>query len=160
MTVDKIALNRGFKIAVGSDHAGGELALALVNHLQAVGNNGHVCTVFVPPEGTIWDYPDPAQSVAKLVASGEVDRGLLICGTGIGVSIAANRFAGVRCALVHTVETAVLSRQHNDANVIALGAYQIDRDLAWQIVHTWLRTPFAHGRHATIINKIEIPHDT
>ena len=155
MTVDKIALNRGFTLAVGSDHAGRELSLNLVERLRAVGNNGHQCTLFVPPVGESWDYPEPAQAVAKLVASQAVDRGLVICGTGIGVSIAANRFHDIRCALVHSVETAVLSRQHNDANVLALGARLIDSDLAWQIVHTWLRTPFTHGRHTARINKIE-----
>lgn len=155
MEIDKEELNRGFKIAVGSDHAGRDLALFLMEQLKNVGTRGHTCIPFVPQDGEKWDYPDPAQAVSKLVQMGEVDRGLLVCGTGIGISIAANRFMGIRCALVHDVATAVLSREHNDANVLALGARQIEPQMAWCILRTWLQTPFAHDRHTARVAKID-----
>jgi ribose 5-phosphate isomerase B len=155
MEVDKHELNRGFKIAVGADHAGRDLAFFLMDHLRNVGTRGHTCTLFVPQQDEKWDYADPAQAVSKLVQQGEVDRGLLICGTGIGMSMAANRFVGVRCALVHDIQTAILSRDHNNANILALGARQIEPQQAWLITSTWLQTPFGWGRHEPRINKID-----
>src|SRR5699024_951637 len=100
------------------------------------------------------DYPDYALPAAKRVAAGEFDRGILICGTGIGMSIAANKVKGIRCALAHDVYSAKLTRQHNDTNVLALGERVIGSGLAREIVEIWLKTEFDGGRHANRIGKI------
>jgi ribose 5-phosphate isomerase B len=101
------------------------------------------------------DYPDVAHKVADAVSSGRLKRGLLVCGTGLGVAMAANRHAGVRAAAVWSEETARLAREHNDANVLALGGRTTDPVLAERILDTWLETPFAGGRHARRVEKIE-----
>ena len=100
------------------------------------------------------DYPDFALPAAERVANGEFDRGILICGTGIGMSIAANKVKGIRCALAHDVYSAKLTRQHNDSNVLALGERVVGPGLAREIVKTWLETEFDGGRHANRIGKI------
>lgn len=100
------------------------------------------------------DYPDFAAAVAQAVSSGGADRGILVCGTGIGMSITANKFSNVRAALCHNVESARLSRQHNDANVLAIGARLLDPELALSIVREWMSTPFDGGRHSHRLNKI------
>jgi glycine hydroxymethyltransferase len=142
----------GIAVALGSDHAGFALKSALAPALSGWG-------VQVHDEGTHGtdsvDYPDHAQAVARRVAAGEVDLGILVCSTGVGVSIAANKVPGVRAALVHTVEGAALARQHNDANVLCLGARFVTQDQALTIVDTFLRTPFEGGRHERRVNKIE-----
>jgi ribose 5-phosphate isomerase B len=102
------------------------------------------------------DYPDYAESLAKRIQAGPASRGILICGSGIGMSIAANKFAGIRAAVVESVQSARLSREHNDANVLCLGARIVSEDLALEIVRTWLSTPFSEGpRHCNRIAKIE-----
>ena len=139
-------------VILGSDHAGFALKEKLKDTLDRLG---------VPWEdaGTrsedSVDYPDFGHRVAEAVASGRFSRGLLVCGTGIGVSITANRHAGVRAALVCTEEGARLSREHNDANVLALGGRTTDPALADRILETWLNTPFAGGRHGRRVAKIE-----
>ncbi len=142
----------GITVALGSDHAGFTLKSALATALAGWG-------VEVQDEGTHGtdsvDYPDHAQAVAHRVAAGEADLGILVCSTGVGVSIAANKVPGVRAALVHTVEGAALARQHNDANVLCLGARFVAQDQALAIVETFLRTPFEGGRHERRVNKIE-----
>jgi glycine hydroxymethyltransferase len=142
----------GVTVAVGSDHAGFALKNALVPALAELGIQVH-------DEGTHGtdsvDYPDHARAVARRVAAGEADLGILVCSTGVGVSIAANKMPGVRAALVHTVEGAVLARQHNDANVLCLGARHVSAELAVAIVEAFLRTPFEGGRHERRVNKIE-----
>lgn len=105
------------------------------------------------------DYPDFALPAAERVASGEFDRGILICGTGIGMSIAANKVKGIRCALTHDVYSAKLTRQHNDTNVIAIGERVIGPGLAREIIQTWLETEFEGGRHANRIGKIATYED-
>jgi ribose 5-phosphate isomerase B len=100
------------------------------------------------------DYPDLAVKVAEKVARGEVERGLLICGTGIGMSIVANRFAGVRAALCHDLYTARVSREHNNANILALGGRLIGKGLAREILKVWLETEFQGGRHERRLDKI------
>ncbi len=100
------------------------------------------------------DYPDYAEAVARSVVAGRADRGILLCGTGIGMSIAANKIPGVRAALVHDVTTARMSRLHNDANVLALGGGMIGERLLREIVTVWLTTDFEGGRHQGRLDKI------
>ncbi|SDY41372.1 ribose 5-phosphate isomerase B [Thermoactinomyces sp. DSM 45892] len=100
------------------------------------------------------DYPDYAEPVAKRVANGEFDRGILVCGTGIGMSIAANKVKGIRCAVVSDEYSARMSREHNNANVLALGERVVGGDLAKSIAHTWLTTEFIGDRHLRRVNKI------
>jgi len=101
------------------------------------------------------DYPDYALTVAEAVAGGEAERGIIICGTGIGSSIAANKIPGVRAALCHNIYTAEMSRAHNDANVLCLGERIVDRQTARDIVRFWLTTSFSGGRHARRVEKIK-----
>lgn len=100
------------------------------------------------------DYPDYAFPAAERLANGEFDRGIFICGTGIGISISANKVKGVRCALVHDVFSAKATREHNDSNALAMGERVIGAGLAREIVHTWLTTDFEGGRHEGRVNKI------
>ncbi|MFV0395710.1 MAG: ribose 5-phosphate isomerase B [Coprobacillaceae bacterium] len=100
------------------------------------------------------DYPDFAGAAAKAVASGECDRGIVICGTGIGVSITANKVKGIRCALVHDTFSARATREHNDSNMIAMGQRVIGDGLALDIIHTWLATDYEGGRHDIRIKKM------
>lgn len=139
------------KIAIGCDHGGITLKDSIVNYLEERG-------VKIEDFGTFGtesvDYPDFAYKVARSVADGKADKGILMCGTGIGISIAANKVNGIRCALCHNTETARLTALHNDSNVLAMGGRVIDSDTAVNIVKTWLDTPFEGGRHINRINKI------
>jgi ribose 5-phosphate isomerase B len=144
------------RVALGADHAGVPLKDAVRALLQSrgvdvqdLGTNG--------PESV--DYPDYAASVARAVGAGTADLGILVCGTGIGMAIAANKFAGIRAASVVDLESARLSREHNDANILALGARVTAPDTALQIVSTFLDTPFAGGRHQRRIEKIATLED-
>jgi RpiB/LacA/LacB family sugar-phosphate isomerase len=101
------------------------------------------------------DYPDFGRAVAEQVSSGKFDRGILICGTGIGMSMVANRFPGVRAALVHDLYTARLSREHNDANLLVLGGRTTGKGLAREILKVWLEASFEGGRHARRVDKIK-----
>jgi ribose 5-phosphate isomerase B len=139
------------KISLGSDHAGVELKAKIKEVLGQEGAEIHDQGTF---SGESVDYPDFARKVAVEVAHKQADYGILICGTGIGMSIAANKVAGVRAAKIATEEEARLSREHNDANVLALGARILDEETALRIVHTWLQTPFAGGRHQRRIDKV------
>jgi ribose 5-phosphate isomerase B len=142
---------KNLRVAIGCDHAAVTLKDALVRELGDAG-------LQVQDEGTFTgdsvDYPDFAARVARLVADGTVDRGIVLCGSGIGVSIAANKIRGVRASLCHDVTTARLARQHNDANVLCLGARTTGAAVAADVVHTWLSTAFEGGRHARRITKI------
>ena len=132
------------KIALGSDHAGYEVKQAIA---AALGEDGHEivdCGCFGSDSV---DYPDYAHEVARKVAAGEVRRGILVCGTGIGMSMAANHVPGIRAALCNEMFSAKMSREHNDANVLCLGARVIGPGLAAEIVRIWMTTPFAGGRH-------------
>ena len=139
-------------IIVGSDHAGFDLKERVKEWLANAGFEVEDVGARSPEQV---DYPDFAHLVADAVASGRRARGVLVCGTGIGVSIAANRHAGVRAAVVCSEDTARLSREHNDANVLALGGRTLDPVAAERILEVWLKTPFAGGRHARRVAKIE-----
>ncbi|MDD5723767.1 MAG: ribose 5-phosphate isomerase B [Syntrophales bacterium] len=135
------------KIIIGSDHAGFDLKEALKGAFGGMTDIGTDSTDSV-------DYPDFAARVARAVSSGEYERGILICGSGVGMSIVANKFPGVRAALCADTETARLSRMHNDANVLVLAGRRTDLKTAIAIVEVWLDTPFEGGRHTRRLNKI------
>lgn len=139
------------KIALASDHGGFEYKEKIAEYLTAEGiefkDFGPVSTASV-------DYPDYAQPVAEAVANGEFDRGILVCGTGIGMNIAANKVNGIRCALVHDVFTAQVTRQHNNSNILAMGQRVIGEGQMLLIVKTWLAGEFEGGRHQARIDKI------
>jgi len=139
------------KIALGADHAGFELKEKIKQKLAAQG-------ITVDDRGTnstaSCDYPDFARAVAEEVAAKGADLGILVCSTGIGMSIAANKVPGIRAAKVDTEFEAERSREHNDANVLTLGANIISEDVASKIVDKWLATPFAGGRHERRVEKI------
>ena len=140
------------KIIVGSDHGGFKLKRAVVDDLKEKGLD---VTDFGPETADSVDYPDYAKPVAEKVASGEYDKGILICGTGIGMSISANKVKGIRSALVHDTFSAKATRQHNDSNVLAMGERVIGAGLALDIVDIWLNTEFEGGRHERRVCKIE-----
>ena len=139
------------RIAIGSDHAGYELKEIIKSRLAGPGVE--VDDLGTTSEASV-DYPDYAAAVARRVASGASDRGILVCGTGIGMAISANKVRGVRAASVESLEAARLSRAHNDANVLTLGARITPADLALGIVRTFLDTPFDGGRHQRRVDKI------
>lgn len=140
------------RIAIGCDHAGFLLKEELKAYLQVLGHE-------VEDMGThsleSVDYPDYARQVAEAVAQGKVERGIVICGTGIGSSIVANKVPGVRAALCHESYTARMSREHNDSNVLALGGRVLGVELAKEIVQVWLASEFQGGRHARRVEKIK-----
>lgn len=140
-------------IAIGSDHGGFELKKEIMAHLDA---RGLEYKDFGTYSDESCDYPVYGKAVAKAVASGECERGIIICGTGIGISIAANKVHGIRAALCGDCFSAEATRQHNDANVLALGARVVGPGLALKIVDTFLDTPFSNGeRHIRRIEMIE-----
>ncbi|WP_419919744.1 ribose 5-phosphate isomerase B [Candidatus Poriferisocius sp.] len=139
------------RIAAGADHAGVRLKDELVNHLRAGGHEVIDCGTHGPDRV---DYPDYGEAVARKVAAGEVEMGLCVCGTGIGIAMAANKVPGVRAATVHDVTSARLTRAHNDANVICLGERLIGPELAREALETFLDTAFEEGRHAPRVAKI------
>ena len=145
-------INSVEKVAIASDHGGFELKEIVKEHLSSKG-------VELDDLGTFSsesvDYPDYAHLVAQRIAEGKNKRAILICGTGIGMSITANRYRNVRAALCNDVFSAKMSRQHNDANVIVLGGRVVGPGLALEITETWLMTEFDGGRHARRIEKIE-----
>lgn len=139
------------RVAVGCDHAGFSLKGRIKDLLLAEGHE-------VIDEGTFseesCDYPDFAARVARRVASGEADRGVVVCATGIGVAMAANKVAGIRAAVCNDMYTARYSRLHNDANVLTLGARVVGPGLAEEIVRTWMGTSFEGGRHSRRLQKL------
>ena len=139
------------KIALGCDHRGVVAVQSLVSHLAA---DGHEVEVLGDLTGSVCDYPDSAYAVASLVSAGGAERGILICGTGIVMCIAANKVKGIRAALALDELSAQLSRTHNDANVLCLSADLIGQILVRRIVDTWVRTPFDGGRHERRLAKI------
>ena len=139
------------EISIGCDHAGFELKEKVKQLLEGY---PHTVTDQGAFDNNSSDYPDFAERVAGAVSSGRAERGILICGTGIGMSIAANKFTGVRAAVCHDVETAHMSRQHNNSNVLTLGAGVLNEDLALHIVTEWLQTQFDGGRHQRRVDKI------
>lgn len=140
------------KISLACDHGGLELKNAIKAHLEA---RGFECRDFGTYTTDSCDYPDFARPAAEAVASGECERGVVVCTTGIGMSIAANKVRGVRCALLHDKMSARLTREHNDANMMALGQGVTGTKLALEIVDTWLDTPFSAGeRHVRRLAKL------
>ncbi|WP_149453069.1 RpiB/LacA/LacB family sugar-phosphate isomerase [Pasteuria penetrans] len=143
------------QVVLGSDHAGIGLRTYLGQQIQKNFPNKYRVEVIGPQEGQTVDYPDIALIVGQKVACAG-SCGVLICGTGVGISIAANKIPGIRCALVSDSSTARLSREHNDANIVALGARILGYGLAWDITVTWLRTPFSEGdRHRQRLASIQ-----
>lgn len=138
-------------IAIGCDHGGYELKLAVIEHLK---KKGYEVKDFGCYSSDSVDYPDYAYPVSKAVAKGEAEKGILICGTGIGMSIAANKVKGIRCALCSDTFSAHATREHNDSNVLAMGARVIGLNLALDIVDIWLGAEFMGDRHVNRIAKI------
>ena len=138
-------------VAIASDHAGYDLKTALKAWVE---EHGLDALDLGPHDGDPVDYPDMAGELAAALADGRAERGVLICGTGIGISIAANRHRHVRAALCHDVTTAKLARQHNDANVLVLGSRVLGPNVARDCLDVFLRTPFEGGRHQRRIDKM------
>jgi len=132
------------KVAIGCDHGGIDLKDTVIEVLQELGHE-------IDDQGCnsreSVDYPEFARAVTALVKEGKCDRGILICGTGIGMSMAANRISGIRAALCNEIFSARMSREHNDANILCIGARVIGKGLAAELVKTWISTDFAGGRH-------------
>ncbi|MEQ8316609.1 MAG: ribose 5-phosphate isomerase B [Phycisphaerales bacterium] len=143
------------KIAIGADHRGHEAARSLARALE---NMGHEVIVHnggdAPENPQSCDYPERAHQVGGLVASGGADKGVLLCGSGIGMCIAANKVAGVRAALVHDEFTATMAKSHNDANVLCLSADMLGQRLIERMVEAWMTAEFEGGRHARRVAKI------
>ena len=141
------------KVAISSDHGGIAIRKEIISLLKELEieykDFGCDCSTSV-------DYPDYAIPVAEEVAKGEFDRGILICGTGIGMSITANKVMGIRCALVHDIFTAKVTREHNDSNILAMGERVIGPGVAREIAKVWLTTSFEGDRHEKRVNKIRM----
>lgn len=142
------------KIALASDHAAVDLKAALVNYLK---DAGHDVIDLGPQTTESVDYPDYGYTLAKAVADGEAERGVALCGSGIGISIAVNRNPACRCALVSEPLSAKLAREHNDANVLAMGARLTGVDMAKACVDAFLKTDFGGDRHARRVGKLSNP---
>jgi len=142
------------RVAIASDHAAVELKAALAAHLRTLGHE----VIDLGPEGADpVDYPDYGYRLAEAIAAGDAERGVAICGSGIGISIAVNRHPAARAALVSEPLSARLAREHNDANVIAMGARLIGIEMAKACVETFLATPFGGDRHARRVAKLSHP---
>ena len=144
------------KIAIATDHGAVALKNAVIAHLEA---KGHEMKDFGTYEPISCDYPIYAAAAARAVASGECQRGIVMCTTGIGMSIACNKIKGIRCALLHDLKSAELTRQHNDTNMMALGAGVTEEALALQLVDVWLETEFSgverHARRNGLVMALE-----
>lgn len=140
----------GLRVVIGSDHRGTSAAEHVLRSLERLGHEGYIVSIC---EGSC-DYPEQAYLVGEEINAGKAQRGILICGTGIGMSIAANKISGLRAALVHDELTAQLSRSHNDANVLCLSADLLGERLIEKIIETWMSAEFEGGRHARRVNKI------
>ncbi|MBR2974721.1 MAG: ribose 5-phosphate isomerase B [Clostridia bacterium] len=141
------------KISIGSDHGGYQLKTEIVNHLIG---QGHEVVDFGTNSSDSCDYPDFAYAAAKAVANGEVDFGVVVCTTGMGVSMVANKVKGIRCALCHNENCAEMTRRHNDANMIAFGQKYVTTEVALKAVDVFLSTAFEkeNDRHVRRVNKI------
>jgi ribose 5-phosphate isomerase B len=148
---DKVLARVGDTVAIASDHAGVELKARLKNDLAGL---GYKVLDLGPATTESVDYPDYGHALAEAITSGKAKAGVAICGSGIGISIAVNRHNGLRAALVHDEATAAITRQHNDANVLALGARSTPPDAARAIVKTFFATEFEGGRHARRVEKL------
>ncbi len=137
------------KIAIGCDHGGFVLKDSVIDYLNKQGLEVVDCGTY--SEDSV-DYPIFGEKVARLVAKGECEKGIVICGTGIGISIAANKVKGIRCALCHDEYTAKMTAMHNNSNILAMGGRVVKPEMAVKIVKTWLDTPFEGGRHINRVN--------
>lgn len=140
------------KVVIGSDHAGYELKEKVRDKLIADGHDVEDVGAYSTDPV---DYPIYGHAIGKAVASGEADRGIAICGSGIGISIACNKVPGIRAALCTSVEMAEMSRRHNDANVLAMGARMIAEDLAFEMLDIWFATDFDGGKHQRRIDMLD-----
>lgn len=139
------------KVAVACDHGGFRLKNVLIQEMK---NQGYEVVDFGTYNEDSCDYPDYAVKAARAVASGECEKGVVVCGTGIGVSMTCNKVHGIRCALCHDVFSAKATRAHNDANMLAMGQRVIGEGLAVEILNAWLNTEFEGGRHVQRIEKM------
>lgn len=139
------------KIAIGSDHGGFEIKNVIKKYLLS--NKYDIIDIGVDNEQSV-DYPDYGFKVGELVSEKKADRGIVVCGSGIGITIAANKISGIRAALCHNEEYARLSRSHNDANVLGLGGRFLNEEESLKIVETWLNTEFEGGRHQRRVDKL------
>ncbi|MEI8281531.1 MAG: ribose 5-phosphate isomerase B [Armatimonadota bacterium] len=143
------------KLVLSSDHAGIEMRKWLVGKLTSA---GHDCQEVGAPDESSYDYPDASDELVNVLAQGQADYGILICGTGIGVSIRANRYSNMRCALCTTEYMAAMAREHNDANIVALGSRVLGTEQALAIVHTFLGTASSKvPRHIARVEKLSAP---
>ena len=139
------------KIAIGCDHGGIAIKPAVLKVLE---DNGIEVEDFGCFDTSSVDYPDYALKVAEAVSTGKADKGIVLCGTGIGISIATNKVKGIRSAVCHDLFTAQMCAQHNDANILAMGGRVVSPELAGQMTQVWLNTPFEGGRHSIRVGKI------
>lgn len=139
------------KIGIGNDHAAVDMKFEIVKYLE---ESGYEVVNFGTDTNDSCDYPVYGEKVARAVANGEVDRGILICGTGVGISLAANKVKGIRAAVCSESVTARFSRLHNDANILAFGARIVGVETAKDMVNVWLNTEFEGGRHQRRVNLI------
>jgi ribose 5-phosphate isomerase B len=146
------SLSRNMQIGLACDHGGFELKEELKDFLKSMGAEPIDMGTF--NEDPV-DYPDFGILVAERISQGELEKGILICGTGIGMSIVANKFPGVRAALVNDLYSSRFSREHQDANILVIGGRIVGKDLAKEIIRVWMNTPFAGGRHRRRLEKIE-----
>lgn len=140
-------------VAIGADHAGLEMKNEVVAVLKEL---GHQVSDYGTDTPQSVDYPDFGEKVSVAVAGGQAEKGILICGTGIGMSIVANKFRNIRAALCNDLFSAKMSRLHNDANILVMGGRIIGKDLAKEIVRTWMNTEFESGRHLNRLKKISL----
>ena len=141
------------KISIGADHAGFSVKEKIREYLESKGYR--ILDKGAYSEESV-DYPEFGHAVGNSVKDGESAKGIVVCGSGIGISMAANKVEGIRAALCTTPEHALVSRLHNDANVLAIGARMTDFDIILEIIDTWLRSEFEGGRHSRRVNKIEV----
>ena len=141
------------KISIGADHAGFSVKEKIREYLESKGYR--ILDKGAYSEESV-DYPEFGHAVGNSVKDGESAKGIVVCGSGIGISMAANKVEGIRAALCTTPEHALVSRLHNDANVLAIGARMTDFDIILEIIDTWLRSEFEGGRHSKRVNKIEV----
>jgi len=139
------------KIAISSDHGGYDLKKNILIFLEGL---GYEVDDMGPENHDSVDYPDYGIKLARVVSEGKISRGIVMCGTGIGMSIVVNRFPGIRGTLCSDLYAAKLSREHNDSNILIMGGRVVEYDLAKEIVRTWLNTPFEGGRHQKRLDKI------
>lgn len=139
------------KIAIASDHAGFELKELIKDYITKTNNS---IVDFGTNNSDSVDYPDFAAAASKAVSSGEVDRGILVCGSGQGMMMSANKFKNIRAALCNDLYSAKMSRLHNDSNILAIGGRIVGKDLALEIIKTWMETEFEGGRHQRRVDKL------